>query len=83
MKGDIMNKFDKQRKYMEQRAIKEAEHIINTGSTVRETAQHFGEVTWFTVHRDMTRILPEVNSTLASEVYKVFRVNQPRKECVL
>jgi hypothetical protein len=70
----------RQRKFIEQRAIKEAEFIISTGSTVRETAKHFGEVTWFIVHRDMTKILPEVNSTLAQEVYKIFRINQPRKE---
>jgi len=73
---------DRQRKYIEQRAIKEAKFIKETGSSTRQTAEYFGEVTWFTVHRDMTKVLPEVNSTLANEIYKIFRINQPRKECI-
>lgn len=52
--------------YIEERAIKTAEYIIETKATVRQTARKFG-VSKSTVHKDVTSRLARINPSLASE----------------
>ena len=56
--------------YIEERAIKTAEYIIETKATVRQTARKFG-VSKSTVHKDVTSRLARINPSLASEARKV------------
>jgi sporulation transcriptional regulator SpoIIID len=70
--------------YIEERAIKTAEYIIETKATVRQTARKFG-VSKSTVHKDVTSRLARINPSLASfltltnrnDTYEV--VLQPKK----
>ena len=56
------------------RIIKEAEYVINTGATVRQTAKifHFSKST---VHKDVTDRLYQVDKTLYKKVKKVLNKN--------
>ena len=46
--------------YMEERAMELANHIIETGATVRETAKVFG-ISKSTVHKDVCERLRRIN----------------------
>ena len=46
--------------YIEERAVKTAEYIIETKATVRQTARKFG-VSKSTVHKDVTARLTRIN----------------------
>ena len=59
--------------YIEERAIKTAEYIIETKATVRQTARKFG-VSKSTVHR-----LARINPSLASEARKVLDINKQER----
>ena len=48
--------------YIEERAVKTAEYIIETKATVRQTARKFG-VSKSTVHKDVTERLPAIDHT--------------------
>ena len=61
--------------YIEERAIKTAEYIIETKATVRQTARKFG-VSKSTVHKDVTSRLARINPSLASEARKVLDINK-------
>lgn len=61
--------------YIEERAIKTAEYIIETKATVRQTARKFG-VSKSTVHKDVTSRLEKINPTLAKEAREVLDVNK-------
>ena len=59
---------------LRERIIKEAEYIIKTGATVRETAKVFC-YSKSTVHKDVTERLIEVDKVLFSKVRKVLDKN--------
>ena len=56
------------------RTLEEAEHIICTGATVRETATAF-DVSKSTVHKDVSERLKYVNADLWREVKKILDFN--------
>ena len=60
--------------YIEERAKKNGEYIVETGCTVRACAAHFG-VSKSTVHKDVTERLPYVDPVLSKQVQKVLGVN--------
>ena len=62
--------------YIEERAIKTAEYIIETKATVRQTARKFGVST---VHKDVTSRLARINPSLASEARKVLDINKQER----
>ena len=59
---------------IEERIIKEAEHIITTGATVRETAKVFC-YSKSTVHKDVTERLAFIDKELHKKVRKVLDKN--------
>lgn len=64
--------------YIEERAIKTAEYIIETKATVRQTARKFG-VSKSTVHKDVTTRLLQINPKLAEEARAVLDVNKKER----
>lgn len=66
------------RKTMEERAVKLGEYISEHRSTVRDTAAVFG-VSKSTVHKDITTILPEINSGLYKEVREILDINKEER----
>lgn len=63
---------------LEDRAVRLGEYIIEHRSTVRETASVFG-VSKSTVHKDLTTLLPKLNSGLYKEVRAVLDVNKEER----
>ena len=59
---------------IEKRVIKEAEYIIKTGATVRQTARIFC-YSKSTVHKDVTERLPFIDKELYISVRKVLDKN--------
>ena len=66
------------REYIEERAIRIADYIIEHGTTVRQTAKDFG-VSKSTVHKDVTERLEQINPALAREVRRVLDVNKSER----
>ena len=64
--------------YIEERAVEIANYIIETNTTVRYAAKHFG-ISKSTVHKDVTERLEQVNPTLAQETRKVLDVNKQER----
>ncbi len=64
--------------YIEERAIKTAEYIIETKATVRQTARKFG-VSKSTVHKDVTTRLSQINPKLAEETREVLDINKKER----
>ena len=64
--------------YIEERAVEIACYIIETKSTVRQTAKQFG-ISKSTVHKDITERLEEINPSLAAETRKVLDVNKAER----
>ncbi len=64
--------------YIEERAIKVANFIINSNATVRETAKKFG-ISKSTVHKDVTERLEKINPKLAGEARRVLEVNKSER----
>jgi putative DeoR family transcriptional regulator (stage III sporulation protein D) len=64
--------------YIEERAVKTAEYIIESGATVRQTAKKFG-VSKSTVHKDVTTRLVQINPALADEARKVLEINKKER----
>ena len=64
--------------YIEERAIKIANYIIENNATVRQTARQFG-ISKSTVHKDVTDRLSQINPTLASEARKVLDINKSER----
>lgn len=56
------------------RTLEEAEHILSTGATVRETAATF-DVSKSTVHKDVSERLKYINADLWREVKKILEFN--------
>ena len=59
---------------IEKRTLEEAEHILCTGATVRETATAF-DVSKSTVHKDVSERLKYINADLWHEVKKILDFN--------
>ena len=64
--------------YIEKRAMEIAEYIINTESTVRQTAKKFG-VSKSTVHKDVTERLPKINPPIANDVKRILLKNKSER----
>lgn len=62
------------RDYIRERVLQEANYIVVTGATIRETAKRFG-VSKSTVHRDMRHLLPEINMNLYFKVGEILDFN--------
>lgn len=60
---------------IDQRACELAVYMIETGATVRNTAQKFG-ISKSTVHKDLQNRLPRCNPTLYLQVRKVLDTNK-------
>ena len=60
---------------IDQRACELAVYMIETGSTVRSTAQKFG-ISKSTVHKDMQNRLPKCNKLLYEQVRTVLERNK-------
>lgn len=61
--------------YRKERAKEEATFIIENGATLQATAKAF-EVSKSTVHKDVTNILPTVDTRLATQVQAVLAQNK-------
>ena len=55
-----------------------AEFVINTGATVRFTANHFG-ISKSTVHKDLTYKLKSINKTLYLRVKEILNQNKSER----
>ena len=66
------------KEYIEQRAVKTAEYIIETKATVRQAARKFG-VSKSTVHKDITSRLSMFTPSLANEARAVLEVNKKER----
>ena len=64
--------------YIEERALEIANYIIDSNTTVRETAKVFG-VSKSTVHKDVTERLPKINPQIAKEVKYVLDKNKAER----
>ena len=60
--------------YIQERVIKCAKYIVDTGCTVRACSAHFG-ISKSTVHKDVTERLKFVDAYLYEDVRKVLDVN--------
>lgn len=63
---------------LEERAIRLGEYIIEHQSTVRDTAAAFG-ISKSTVHKDLTCLLPKLNTGLYQEVRGVLDINKEER----
>ena len=61
-----------------QRACTLAVYMIETGATVRSTAQHFG-ISKSTVHKDISQRLPQYNRALYLQVRHVLQTNKQER----
>lgn len=60
--------------YIEERAVKCAEYIVETGCTVRACSAHFC-VSKSTVHKDVSERLKDIDADLYEKTRKVLNVN--------
>lgn len=60
---------------IDKRACKLAVYMIETGATVRATANHFG-ISKSTVHKDLQQRLPKADPLLYEKVRKVLDLNK-------
>ena len=63
---------------MQLRVMQAAEHILETGATVRACAGKFG-VSKTTIHKDMRERLPELSPTMARLVDAVLNKNRAER----
>ena len=63
---------------IEDRACELAVYMIETGATVRCTAQKFG-ISKSTVHKDIQNRLPRYNQILYQQVRKVLDINKQER----
>ena len=64
--------------YIEERAVKLAQYIIDSKDTVRGAAKKFG-VSKSTVHKDVSERLLKINPVLASEVRTILNENKAER----
>lgn len=63
---------------IEDRACKLAVYIIETGATIRNTAQRFG-ISKSTVHKDLSQRLPQCNKRLYQQVRQILDKNKAQR----
>lgn len=63
---------------IDERACQLAVYMIETGATVRSTAQKFG-ISKSTVHKDLQSRLPRCNSILYKQVREVLDLNKKER----
>lgn len=63
---------------IEERVKKVATYMIETGSTVRQTAKVFN-ISKSTIHKDISQRLEEINPSLAVEAKKVLERNKEER----
>ena len=63
---------------IEERACELAGYMIETGATVRTTAQHFG-ISKSTVHKDLSQRLPQYNQILYKQVRLILDENKAQR----
>lgn len=66
------------RDYIEDRAIRVAEYIVEKGATVREAAKVF-KISKSTVHKDVSERLLHIKPALAAQVRRVLNVNKAER----
>ncbi len=66
------------KEYIEERAARIANYIIENKATVRQTAKQFG-ISKSTVHKDVTERLLHINPSLAGEARKVLDINKSER----
>lgn len=66
------------KEYIEERAIRVANYIIESNATVRQTAKKFG-ISKSTVHKDVTDRLMQINPSLASDARQVLDLNKSER----
>lgn len=66
------------RHYTRERCEILAEYVIDTKSTVRSTAQHFG-ISKSTVHKDLSQKLKYINPRLYGEVKEILELNKSER----
>ncbi len=64
--------------YIHERVVAAAKYVMDTKSTVRETAKVFG-VSKSTIHKDVTDRLPRINPSLANDVKRVLAYNKAER----
>lgn len=64
--------------YIEERAVEVANFIVNSNSTVRETAKKFG-ISKSTVHKDVTERVEKINPELATAARQVLDINKQER----
>jgi putative DeoR family transcriptional regulator (stage III sporulation protein D) len=64
--------------YIEERAIKMAQYIVDNQATVRQTAKAFG-ISKSTVHKDITQRLACFSPALAVEARKILDINKSER----
>ena len=60
--------------YIEERVLKCAEYIVETGCTVRACSAHFS-ISKSTVHKDVSERLKYINADLFEQVREVLNLN--------
>lgn len=64
--------------YIRDRVLELSNYIIESGATVRQTAERFG-VSKSTVHKDVTERLPQLNEAVANRVRRVLDNNKAER----
>ena len=64
--------------YIEKRVMEISNYIIESGSTVRQTAGVFG-VSKSTVHKDITERLPQINDLVAARLRQILDNNKAER----
>lgn len=64
--------------YIEERAIKLAEYILDNKDTVRGAAKKFG-ISKSTVHKDVTERLRKINPSLAEQIKMILDENKAER----
>lgn len=64
--------------YIRKRAVKVAQHILQTSDTVRQTAEVFG-ISKSTVHKDVAERLPRISQEMAEQVKDILNKNKAER----
>jgi len=74
----VMGVRGKVQNYIRDRVLELSNYIIESGATVRQTAERFG-VSKSTVHKDVTERLPQLNEAVANRVRRVLDNNKAER----
>lgn len=64
--------------YIRKRAVRVAQHILQTSDTVRQTAEVFG-ISKSTVHKDVAERLPRINKEMSEQVKDILDKNKAER----